>query len=214
MRFKSFGRATGMVLRLLAVLTIVLASNPMAAQPAAAQSNNPRDIVTFDDEAGKAAFSTKDEDGSDSFGEFTHRRWNRDRDNEDVRVGPIITDSKVWVTKDVETAKRLFKQETDKNKEFPEREDNAKGPFPFKVGEGPKLEEVAEETSALSACRDCDSIGSIDIHHRIVIRTGKYVATTYIYGRESVAKPELVVWLAKKMGERMRPPAPEPAEGS
>jgi len=40
-----------------------------------------------------------------------------------------------------------------------------------------------------------------------------HVATVYLYGRDETATPELAIWFARKMSERMRPPEPEPVEG-
>lgn len=209
MRTTGRALAARVTLRLLLALTAVMTSlatfHPFVAVPAAAQDDlrDPREIIITAEEAGKEATIAADEEGTDEFGRWAHRRWLRDRDNEDVRVGPIITDSKVWVTRDVETAKKLFRREADKNVEFPEREDYARSPFPFKVEVGQKPEELADEAEALSACIDCDTKSGINLHQRVTIRKGATVATVYIFGRETVATPELAVWFVRKLSERM-----------
>src|SRR4030095_15855337 len=102
------------------------------------QSTDPTAIVTFYDEAGKQAQTVADEVGSDQFGDGAHRRWTRDRDNEDKYVGPVVTDSKVWIAKNVEMAKKLYQQQADVNIKMPEREDDANGPFAWTIKEGPQ----------------------------------------------------------------------------
>ena len=121
-------------------------------------------------------------------------------------MGPVILDNIVWVTKDVETAKKLFKVQSDKNTEMPEREvnrDAAKGPFPFVVKEGQMPKELAEDASAMSACVDCDVKTVILTHHRIVLRKGNVVTVVYIFGRDNVATPEVAIWHARQVADRM-----------
>jgi hypothetical protein len=98
---------------------------------------------------------------------------------------------------------------------MPERDmhlDGAKGPFAFKVETGQKPEDLAEEASALSACVDCDARTVIYTHRRIVLRERHIVAVMYIFGRENVATPELAVWFAWQVADRMHPPPPAPTE--
>jgi hypothetical protein len=208
----AFAARVGTRLLALLVAAALLIPNPDLA---AAQSTNPRDITTTDDEAGKRTTPLADEEGEDSFGRWAHRRWMRDRDSSDLHIGPVVIDNKVWVTKDAETADRLFRLQTDKHKDMPERDltqDGAKGPFAFKVEVGQKPEDLAEQASALSACVDCDARTVIYTHRRIVLREKHIVTTMYIFGRENVATPELAVWFAWQVANRMKPPAPEPAE--
>jgi hypothetical protein len=198
----------------LAAFVVVLAASPLVARQALAQSSDPTEIVTFHDEAGKQAQTVKDDAGSDLFGAWAHRRWTRDIDNEEKYVGPVITDSKVWVAKDVETAKKLYQQQADQNQKMPERDYDAKGPFAWVVREGPRIKDFSDEGTGASACRHgaCDEPGKVFTHRRVAIRVGKYVATVYLYGRDETATPELAIWFARKMSERMRPPEPEPVE--
>jgi hypothetical protein len=184
---------------------------PMASDVAKAQSSDPTEIVTFHDEAGKRAQTAKDDAGADQYGDWAHRRWTRDMDNEEKYVGPVVTDSKVWVAKNVETAQRLYKQQADQNATMPERDIDANGPFPWAVKGGPQPKDFADEGTGASACRHnaCEEPGKVFTHRRVVIRVGRYVATVYLYGRDETATPELATWFARKMSERMHPPEPE-----
>jgi hypothetical protein len=178
---------------------------------ASAQSTDPTQIVTFHDEAGKQAQTVVDDAGADQYGDWAHRRWTRDIDNEEKYVGPVVTDSKVWVAKDVETAKRLYKAQADVNAKMPERDIDANGPFAWEIKEGPQPKDFADEGIGSSACRhnSCEEPGKVFAHRRVVIRIDRYVATVYLYGRDETATPELATWFARKMSERMRPPEPE-----
>jgi hypothetical protein len=181
---------------------------------ATAQSTNPMDIVTFHEEAGKQAPTVAEEAGSDQYGDWAHRRWTRDIDNEEKYVGPVITDSKVWVAKDVNTAMTLYKVQADQNPTMPERDTDARGPFPWVIKEGPQPKDFADEGIGSSACRHdaCEEPGKVFTHRRVAIRVGRYVATVYLWGRDETATPELATWFARKMSERMHVPEPEPTE--
>jgi hypothetical protein len=181
---------------------------PIGVQPVAADDElrDPREIATTDDEAGKQVTVEADEDGTDEYGRWTHRRWSRDRESSDLHVGPVLIDNKVWVTPNLDTARLLYKAQVDKMKEFPERDvnqDAAKGPFAFVVHEGLKPSDLAEDAAALSACVDCDVKTVILTHHRIVLRRLNVVTVMYIFGRENVATPELAVWFAWQVSQRM-----------
>ena len=53
------------------------------------------------------------------------------------RSSPIAS---VWVAKDIETAKRLYKQQADVNVKMPERDIDANGPFPWVIRRGAAAE--------------------------------------------------------------------------
>jgi hypothetical protein len=192
-----------------ATLTVIA---PLATNVATAQTTDATLIVTFYDEAGKQAQIVKDDAGADQYGDWAVRRWTRDRDNEDKYVGPVVLNSKVWVARDVETAKKLYKVQADQNAKMPEREDDANGPFPWVVKEGPVIKDFSDEGAGASACRHnaCEEPGKVFTHRRVVFRVDRYVATVYMYGRDESATPELAIWFARKMSERMHPPEPEP----
>ena len=202
--------------RALVVFAVLLSLNPSFVHGVAAQDDlrDPREIATTDEEAGKQTTVDADEDGTDEFGRWTHRRWIRDRESSDLHVGPVVIDNKVWVTPNLDTARKLYKIQADKNKEMPERDvtqDGAKGPFAFEVKEGLKPSDLAEDAAALSACVDCNIKTVIYTHRRIVLRRLNMVTTMYIFGRENVATPELAVWYAWQISQRMIPP-PEPQD--
>jgi hypothetical protein len=194
--------------RFLVLLAMLPAGPSFPSARAFAQDGlrDPREIATTDDEAGKRQTVVADEDGTDEFGRWTHRRWIRDRESSDLHVRPVVTDNKVWVTPDVDTARKLFQIQVDKMRDFPERDvqqDAAKGPFPFEVKEGPLPKDFADEAAALSACVDCDVKTVILTHRRIVLRKGSIVEVMYIFGREDIATPEVAVWHAMMVADRM-----------
>jgi hypothetical protein len=195
-----------------AAIAIWIALVPLTGTIATAQSTDPTEIVTFFDEAGKQAQTVVDDAGADQYGDWAHRRWTRDIDNSDKYVGPVVTDSKVWVAKDIATAMKLFKVQADLNAKMPERDIDANGPFPWVIKEGPQPKDFSDESAAASACRHnaCEEPGKVFTHRRVVIRVDRYVATVYLYGRDETAAPELATWFARKMSERMHPPEPEP----
>lgn len=207
---RALGRAIGTsrLARLSIVLFLLATGLPLGIRPASAQDElrDPREIAITDEEAGKRTTQLADEDGTDEFGRWVHRRWMRDRESSDLHVGPVITDNTVWVTRDFDTAKTLYQIQVDKMREFPERDvlqDAAKGPFAFEVKEGPTLREFSEEAAALSACVDCDVKSVIYTHRRVVLRKGTVVVVMYIFGRENVATPEVAVWHARVIAERI-----------
>jgi hypothetical protein len=180
-----------------ALAAALLAVAPLAAPAALAQDRNPADIATTMDEAGKDILSFVEEEGSDDYGRWVQRRWERDRDNEDARVGPVLTFNKVWVAKDVPAAEALFKEQAGKLREFPEAVDPARGPFAWDI------QPLGDQTAALSACVDCNDKGGLELHHRVVVRKGNVVGVMYIFGDEKVATQDLMLFFAGKLAERM-----------
>ena len=191
--------ATGRLVRILALFAVLLAGGPFAGGSALAQDSdrNPADVAITNDEAGKAILSLVEKEGTDDYGRWIHRRWERDRDNEDVRVGPIITDNVVWVAKDVDAARALFKAQAGKMKDFPESADKHKGPYAWEI------EKRGDEIAALSACDDCDDKGTLNLHHRVVMRKDKVVTVLYVYGRDEVATQGLAMFFVDKLAERL-----------
>jgi hypothetical protein len=192
--------------RILTIAILLLAGLPAGAAPALADDDqrDPRDIATTNDEAGKQTTQVYDLDGNDEYGHWADRRWIRDRDSLDVRVGPIVIDNIVWVAKDVETAKKLFRIQADQNNDFPERDktqDGVNGPFPFPIELKPLM--LAEEAEAKSGCLDCNAKQAINLHQRIVFRKKNVVGVVYLYGREQLATAELAVWFFQQVADRV-----------
>ena len=88
-----------------------------------------------------------------------------------------MIDSKVWVAKDVETAKALFKEQA-AIKNFPERKEPAQGTV-----EKIKPTRYGEEFSFSSAYYQ-DPDDKVYHHYRFEIRVGNLVSVLYLFGRE------------------------------
>jgi hypothetical protein len=192
------------LMALFAVAAGLVVGGPFGGTTALAQGDlrDPREIALFDDEGGgKESLLLLDEDGRDDRSRWVVRRWERDQEAS-ASVGPLVTYNKVWVAKDVETAKAIFREEENKQRQFPEKINPADGFYEF---EG-KVEGIPyEELSMLSGCvRDrCDDPGRKDRHHRLVARKGPVVVLLYLFGREHATKPELVVYFLGKNLERV-----------
>ena len=191
--------AASRLVRILAVFSVVLAGGSLAVGSALAQETgrDPAEVAITNEEAGKDILSLVEKEGTDGYGRWVQRRWERDRDNEDVRVGPIITDNTVWVAKDVEAARSLFKDQVGKMRDFPESADKHTGPYAWDI------ERRGDEIAALSACQDCKEKGTLNLHHRVVMRKDTVVTVLYIYGRDEVATQGLATFFVDKLAERL-----------
>ncbi len=202
MRFFVPAQILTRLIGLLAVAVMLAASLPFGAVTALAQDANrdPREIALTDDDAGKSTTIVPEEEGSDERSRWVTRRWERERDSEDVGVGPIVTHNTVWVARDVEAARAIFGDQEGKQFQFPESIDRHEGPFLWKT----KVE-GADQVSTLGACvRDaCDSRGSIDLHQRVVLRKGNVVTVVYLFGRSRNTTEELTRYFATKNLERI-----------
>ena len=189
------------------LLTIALATGllapPLLTSSALAQADrDPRDFVLTEEEGGgKEVIRAVDEDCSDDRARCWHIRWVRDLET-DASVGPGITVNKVWVAKDIDTAKAIYKDQENLNKEMPERTEPADGPFKW---EAPRDPIGAEEWAAAQACvKDrCESQGRIDLHQRIVARARNVVSMVYLFGRERNTTPELAVYFTTRVMSRV-----------
>jgi hypothetical protein len=139
--------------------------------------NDPHEVTFTLADAGKEATQYKDESGTDKYGKWALTRYERDRSNGMSALGPNVIQSKVWVAKDVETAKGLFKDQSGV-KGFPERTEPAQGSVekikPTKYGEEFMFD------SAFHQDRD----DKVYQHYRFVIRVGNLVSVIYLFGRE------------------------------
>jgi hypothetical protein len=183
----------------------MVATAPVAASTALAQSGD-RDpfgiILTNDEGGGKDVVLAIEEDCSDARARCAHRRWERDGET-DASVGPIVTVNKVWIAKDVETAKAIYREQESRQREFPERpaDEYVNGPFKFEA----PLDPPAEEWTALSGCfRDaCESTGRIDVHQRMIARKGSVVSVLYMFGRSRTTTPDLTVFFTSLVLDRV-----------
>ena len=202
--------ASRWLLSLTAILATGLLSPLLAAGPAVAQgAQDPRDFALTEEEGGgKNVLRAKDEDCSDDRARCVHIRWERDFET-DAAVGPLITVNKVWVAKDIDTARAIFRDEERLQKEMPERIEGANGPFKWEAPRDP----MAEEWNGASACvkDQCSSDGRLDLHQRLVARSKNVVSTVYMFGRERNTTPELAVYFTTRIMNRVNPPPEQPS---
>jgi hypothetical protein len=138
---------------------------------------DPKTVILTIADAGKEATQYLNDEGTDKFGKWARTRFERDRSNGASSLGPNVMDSKVWVGKDVETAKTLFKEQA-AIKNFPERKEPAKGAV-----EKVKPTKYGEEFTYVSAYYQDDD-NKIWQHYRFVMRVGNIVSVVYLFGRE------------------------------
>lgn len=136
---------------------------------------DPRQAILTAADAGKEATEYKNEDGTDKWGRFAITRYERDRSNGASALGPNVIHNQVWITKDAEAAKQLFKEQA-AIKNFPERKEGVKGPV-----EKLKPTKYGEEFAAIGGYWQDDKIWH---HWRFVIRQGNVVSVIYLFGRE------------------------------
>ena len=141
-------------------------------------ATDPKQVVLKIGDAGKEATQYLSEEGSDKYGPWARTRFERDRSNGASALGPNVMDTKAWITKDVETAKTLFKEQA-AVKNFPERTEEAKGNVD-KV----KPPAFGEEFSFVTAFYEDTKNDKIYQHYRFVMRVGNIVSVIYLFGRE------------------------------
>ena len=124
-------------------------------------------------------------------------QWERNKEGPDALTGPWTIHSTVYVTQDFSTARAIFKEQTAKNKDFPEAYYARGGTFPL------PLPGVGNESSGLSACLDCNAKDEIYFHHRAVIRWGVVVHVVYLYGLDRVTQQDLLRWYVKQLEARI-----------
>src|SRR3954469_5638018 len=116
-------RRTSILMRLPAILAAVALALHLLLAPASsvfADDIDPRALAITDDEAGKQATRSLDQQGSDNRAAWVHLQWERNIEGPDALTGPWTVHSSVWVAQDFATARAIFKEQADKNKSFPE----------------------------------------------------------------------------------------------
>lgn len=146
---------------------------------------DPRTVALTIADAGKEATQYINDEGTDKYGKWVRTRFERDRSNGASALGPNVMDSKVWVVKDVETAKTLFKEQA-AIKNFPERVEKVNGPV-----EKLKPTKYGEEFSYIGGYFQDDKIWQ---HHRFVMRVGNILSVVYLFGREEFFQDEDGRW--------------------
>ena len=193
-------RRASKLTRLPAVLAAVLLALQLLqapAPPASAQGIDPRYLAVTDDEAGKQATRTVDQEGSDDRAAWVRLQWERNTEGPDALTGPWTVHSSVWVAQDFTTARAIFKEQADKNKSFPEAYFARGGTFPL------PLTGVGTESSGLSACVDCNIKDDIFLHHRAVARSGVVVHVLYLYGPDKIVPQDLLRWYLAQIQARI-----------
>jgi hypothetical protein len=193
----------------LLLVSATSASTVMAMRAEAESSDrDPIEFALTNEEAGgKFSYLVKDEDCSESRARCVYRRWERDGET-DQSVGPIVTANKVWVAKDERSALDIYAEQAEKQVEFPEQADYAKGPFKFELPRDKEGEErlpPADQWTGLSACikNYCDSGGRIDLHQRMVARKRNVITMVYLFGRARNSTRELTVYFITRVMDRV-----------
>ncbi len=186
-----------------------LAEAPASSRPpAAAASPKPGDNKPSTPEASgpKEAESKK---GSDNRMTWSYARYERERTYAAFRSGPVTVYSKSIITRNNETARQIFDEESKLNEKLPEAKDKVGSRFPFNT-EGD--EDVGDQVAAISACV-VSACGDKDneIHRRIVFRVGPFVGVVYTFGLDDPeGSPQAYTRrLAQLMVKRMRDSVPE-----
>lgn len=186
--------------RLLAFVTAaVFALHPLLTPTPTvrAQEIDPRYLAITDDEAGKQATRTIDQQGQDDRAAWVRLQWERNIEGPDALTGPWTVHSSVWVAPDFVTARAIFKEQADKNKSFPEAFYKRGGTFPL------DLAGIGTQSSGLSACFDCNVKDEIFLHHRAVIRWGVVVHVFYMYGPDRLVPQDLLKWYLSQLHARI-----------
>jgi hypothetical protein len=138
-------------------------------------ATDPHKVVLTVQDAGKEATQYINDEGTDKYGKWVRTRYERDRSNGASALGPNVMDSKVWVAKDVETAKALFKEQS-AIRNFPERKEKVDGPV-----EKIKPTKYGQEFAFQGGYFQDEKIWQ---HWRSVILQDNLVAVVYLFGRE------------------------------
>lgn len=155
---------------------------PPSNQDGGEQTNVPRgpltdpwQVVLTMADAGKESTQYINDEGTDKWGKWARTRFERDRSNGASTLGPNVIDSKVWITKDANAAKDLFKEQA-AVKNFPERKEGVTGPV-----ENAKPTKYGEQFSMVASYFQDDKVWQ---HYRFVIQQGNVVSILYLFGRE------------------------------
>jgi len=196
----TLSRRASTLARLLVVFaaaTLILQVLVVPAHTVRAQEIDPRYLAVTDDEAGKQATRTIDQHGEDDRAAWVRLQWERNIENQDSLTGPWTVHSSVWVTRDFSTARAIFKEQSDKNKNFPEAFFARGGTFAL------PLPGVGTQSSGLSACFDCNIKDEIFLHHRAAVRWGIVVHVLYLYGPDVHVPADLLRWYLSQLQARI-----------
>jgi len=190
-------RRTGAWTALATAVALVIQVFPVSVPPARAADFAAREIAVTDDEAGRQAARAIDKDGEDARSVWVQLRWERDQEGPDATTGPATVEDVVWVAKDMASARAIYDEQAQINKQFPEAFYAHKGSFPLPITK------IGDEVSGLSACLDCTAKEELRLHHRVTFRRGAVVSTLYLYGAESTTPQSLAIWYATQIVGRV-----------
>lgn len=193
------GRASSLTRLPTILVAVVLALHMLLApvRSASAQDIDPRYLAVTDEEAGKQATRSIDQQGADDRAAWVRLQWERNIEGPDALTGPWTVHSSVWVARDFSTARAIFKEQSDKNKSFPEAYYKRGGTFPLDLGG------IGTQRSGLSACFDCTVKDEIFLHHRAVVRWGVVVHVFYMYGPDRLVPQDLLKWYLAQLEARI-----------
>jgi hypothetical protein len=162
-----------------------VASPAPAAKPSGPPEGDPTIFLAKESEAGKGANeeSKENKKGSDDRMVWASNRIERPRTYANYNSGPVTIFSKAIITRDSETARKIYDDEAKLNEKMPEAKDKVGQKFEFNT-EGDQ--DVGEQAVGLSACIDAGCAVKDDddnlIHRRMVFRVGPYVGVVYTFG--------------------------------
>lgn len=152
------------------------ASPPAASAPPV--QARPKDLAVKIGEAGKRAEAKEQKDGADDAGSWYEVRYERGGTGSRFYEGPVTVFNRVFVAKDVETARKVFNEQASQNEKFPEATERVGDKFELK-----EANEVGQEGKGMSACdRSCNSNKEIYVHKRLVTRHENVVSVVYLWG--------------------------------
>jgi hypothetical protein len=146
-------------------------------EPPRGPLTDPKQALLTIADAGKEATPFINEAGTDKYGPWARARFERDRSNGASDLGPNVMDNKIWVTKDVDSAKALFKEQAAITN-MPERKEKVDGPV-----EKIKPTAYGEDFSFSSGFYQ-DPDNKVWQHYRFEMRVGNVVAVLYLFGKE------------------------------
>jgi hypothetical protein len=158
---------------------------------------SPRQVALTAGEVGNDAFQVGEQEGSDAGTPWYWVRVQRDIEASIRHRGPADVYTKVWVAKDVETARGIFADQAKPG--LPE----AKQPFgaDFPMDYTPN---IGNENFGWSGCNDdCNTEKYNRLHHRLTFRIGNVVAVLYIWGENQTTSINQAQFYANSMKKRI-----------
>lgn len=187
----------GALVAILAAAILLLQPISAPIRSVRAEGFGPRDLALTDDEAGKQATRTLDQEGGDDRSAWVRLQWERNIEGPDALTGPWTVHSSVWVSQDFSASRAIFREQANKNKDFPEAYYGRGGTFALPI------QGVGNEAAGLSACVDCTVKDEIRLHHRAVVRWGVVVHVVYLFGSEKVNPQALMNWYLAQIAARV-----------